>query len=178
MLAGVLACAAAPAAQGQEGPAPTSPAVSASVEQCVTASAASDRSVTFTAQMETAPGTHRMAMQIILQEHNRDEAGFHTLTAGGIGAWQRSEVGVKIYKYVRQVTDLPAPAAFRAIVEYRWLSEKGHVIRTDERRTSICRQPDVRSKPPATPAPTPTAPTPSTTPEASATPGTSTTSAS
>jgi hypothetical protein len=173
-----LVCAVAPAAQGQEGTAPASPAVSATVEQCVTASAASDRSVTFTAQMETVPGAHRMAMQIILQEHDRDEAGFHTLTAGGVGAWERSEVGVKIYKYVRQVTDLPAPAAYRAIVEYRWLSEKGHVIRTDERRTAICRQPDERSKAPVTPTPTPTTPTPSTTPEASPTPGTSTASAS
>jgi hypothetical protein len=117
------------------------PALSATVEQCVTASTQAGRSVTFTGQMETIPGAHRMAMQIVVLEHAPGEAGFRTLTAAGSGTWQRSEVGLKIYKYERQVTDLPAPAGFRAIVEYRWLNEKGRTIRRDERRTPICRQP-------------------------------------
>lgn len=117
------------------------PALSATVEQCVTAPAQAGRSVTFVGEMETVTDAHRMAMQIVVQEHTPEEAGFHTLTADGLGTWERSEVGVKIYKYVRQVTDLPGPAAFRAIVLYRWMNEKGHVIRHDERRTPICRQP-------------------------------------
>jgi hypothetical protein len=123
------------------------PALSATVEACVTAAAQAGRSVTFTGQMETVAGTHRMAMQIVVQEHVPGEAGFHTLTAGGLGTWERSEVGLKIYKYVRQVTDLPAPAVFRAIVQYRWLSDKGHVIRNAARRTSVCRQPRERPGP-------------------------------
>jgi hypothetical protein len=123
------------------------PALSATVEQCVTAAARSGRSVTFVGEMETVAGAQRMAMQIDVQEHTPEEAGFHTLTAGGLGTWERSETGVKIYKYVRQVTDLPAPAAFRAIVMYRWLNEKDRVIRRDERRTPICRQLAERAKP-------------------------------
>ena len=162
-------------ALAQEG-AEDAPALSATVEACVTASAAADRSVTFTGQMETVPGAHRMAMQIVVQEHAPGEAGFHTLTADGLGTWQRSEVGVKIYKYVRQVTDLPAPASFRALVAYRWLNEKDRVIRTDERRTPICRQPEDRSKEPATPAPGST-PGTTTTPAAGTTPATGTASA-
>jgi hypothetical protein len=130
------------------------PAVSATVEQCATADTQADRSVTFTGQMETAAGTHRMAMQIVVEEHLPGEAGFHTLTAGGLGAWERSEVGLKIYKYVRQVTDLPAPAAFRATVQYRWLDERGHVIRTTFRRTPVCREPGERSTAQAAPAAT------------------------
>jgi hypothetical protein len=117
------------------------PSLSATVEQCLTAATQADRSVTFTGQMETIPGAHRMAMQIVVQEHDPREAGFHTLAAAGSGTWQRSEVGLKIYKYERQVTDLPAPAGFRAIVQYRWLNEKGRTIRRDERRTPVCRQP-------------------------------------
>jgi hypothetical protein len=46
-------------------------------------------------------------------------------------------VGLKIYKYVRQVTDLPAPATFRALVQYRWLDERDHLLRTTSRRTPI-----------------------------------------
>ncbi len=117
------------------------PVLGATVEQCVTAATQADRSVTFTGQMETIPGAHRMAMQIVVQEHDSGEQGFRTLTAAGSGTWQRSEVGLKIYKYERQVTDLPAPAGFRAIVQYRWLNEKGRTIRRDERRTPVCRQP-------------------------------------
>jgi hypothetical protein len=123
------------------------PALSANVEQCVTAATQADRSVTFTGQMETVPGAHRMAMQIVVQEHDPGEAGFHTLAAAGSGTWQRSEVGLKIYKYERQVTDLPAPAGYRAIVQYRWLNEKGRTIKRDERRTPICRQPNEGSAP-------------------------------
>jgi hypothetical protein len=155
VLAGVLACllGVAGVAGAQEGAGPSAPALSATVEQCITASTAAGRSVTFTGQMETVLGAHRMAIQILVQEHTSGEPGFHTLTADGLGTWQRSEAGVKIYKYVRQVTDLPAPALYRAIVDYRWMNEKGRVVRSDERRTAICRQPGARSD--STGAPTP-----------------------
>ena len=130
------------------------PALSAGVEQCVTAPTQAGRSVTFTGQMETVAGAHRMAIEIVVQEHTLEEEGFHTLTTAGLGSWQRSEAGVKIYKVRQAVTDLPAPAVFRAIVRYRWLNEKGQVIRHDERRTPICKQPGERTKAAATPAKT------------------------
>jgi hypothetical protein len=136
------------------------PALSATVEQCVTATAQADRSVTFTGQMETIPGAHRMAMQIVVQEHLPGEAGFHTLAAAGSGTWQRSEVGLKIYKYVRQVTDLPAPAGYRAVVLYRWLNERGRTIRREERHTSVCRQPAERPAPAPSPESAPSRTTP------------------
>jgi hypothetical protein len=180
MLVGIAAClpmlALSAPALAQEGDGQGAPAVSAIVGECITASTAADRSVTFTGQMETVTGAHRMAMQIVVQEHAPGDVGFHTLTAAGVGDWQRSEVGVKIYKYVRQVTDLPAPAVFRGIVEYRWLNEKGRVIRSDERRTPICRQPDPRSKPPAAPAPSGAPGTPAT-PAAGTAPASATSSA-
>lgn len=137
----LLALVAVPAAGAQEsGPPSSAPAVSATVEQCLTASTADGRAVTFTAQMETIAAAHRMAMQILVQERAPGDSDFHTLAATGPATWERSEAGVKIYKYVRQVTDLPAPAAFRALVRYRWLDETGRVIRTEKRHTSVCRE--------------------------------------
>ncbi|HEV3323851.1 MAG TPA: hypothetical protein VG147_16875 [Solirubrobacteraceae bacterium] len=130
------------------------PALSAGVEQCVTAPTQAGRSVTFTGQMETVAGAHRMAIEIAVQEHTGEEEGFHTLTSAGLGTWQRSEAGVKIYKVRQAVTDLPAPAVFRAIVRYRWLNEKGQVIRHDERRTPTCRQPGEHSNTETTPTKT------------------------
>jgi hypothetical protein len=88
-----------------------------------------------------------MAMEITVLERAPGEAGFRTLTAAGPPAWERSEAGVRVYKYVRQVTALPAPAAFRAVVAYRWLNERGQVIRRDIRRTTVCREPQERPKP-------------------------------
>jgi hypothetical protein len=148
-----------PGAGGAGGGAGGVPLTSATVEQCVTAPTRADRAVTFTGQMETVTGAHRMAMEIVVQERLPSDGGFHVLPAAGPPAWQRSEVGVKIYKYVRQVTDLPAPADFRAVVMYRWLDEKGRVLRSDERRTNVCRQPSERPKPAAgsTTQPTPAA---------------------
>jgi hypothetical protein len=132
----------------------SAPALSAGVEQCVTAAMQAGRSVTFTGQMETVAGAHRMAIEIEVQEHSSEEEGFHTLSTAGLGAWQRSEVGVKIYKVRQAVTDLPAPAVFRAIVHYRWLNEKGQVIRHDEQRTPICKQPRERARSATPPAAT------------------------
>jgi hypothetical protein len=148
-----------PGAGGPGGGAGGIPFTSATVEQCVTAPTQADRAVTFTGQMETVTGAHRMAMEIVVQERPPSDGGFHALLAAGPPAWQRSEVGVKIYKYVRQVTDLPAPAYFRAVVTYRWLDEKGRVLRSEERRTPACREPAEHAKPAAgaTTQPTPAA---------------------
>jgi hypothetical protein len=139
-LSGAGAAVADPATGTGAAPGAT-PTLSATVEQCVTAATQAERSVTFVGQMETVPGAHEMAIQVIVQERLSSEEGFHALTTGGLGGWQHSEAGVSIYKVRQAVTDLPAPAVFRAIVRYRWLDEKGKVIRHEARRTPICRQP-------------------------------------
>jgi hypothetical protein len=48
---------------------------------------------------------------------------------------------VKIYKYVKQVTNLGAPAAYRAVVRFRWLGEKGRALKHAELHTPRCQQP-------------------------------------
>jgi hypothetical protein len=133
----------------------TAPAlVAATLEQCLTTADQTQRSATFYGQMETIPGASRMAVQIDVQQHTPGDSQFHTLTAPGLDVWQRSETGVKIYKDVRQVTDLPAPALYRAVVQFRWLDEKGRVLKSTTRRTEICRQPAPRSTQGTVPATT------------------------
>ena len=56
------------------------------------------------------------------------EAQFHTVTAPGLGAWRVSDPGVKAYRYIKQVTNLSAPASYRATVRFRWLNAKGRLI--------------------------------------------------
>ena len=116
---------------------------SATLEQCVTSAVAAQRSVTFTGQMIATPGAQRMAMRIELLEHVPGEAGYRQVTAPGLGVWRGSEAGVKIYRYVKQITNLSAPAVYRAVVHFRWFGEKGHVLKRAELRTARCAQPTV-----------------------------------
>src|ERR1700686_1078470 len=86
--------------------------VSASIEQCVPAAVQTERSATFTAQMTATAGTQRMAVQMEIQEWTPTDPSFRTILAPGLGVWSQSETGVKIYKFVKQFTNLTAPGAF------------------------------------------------------------------
>ncbi len=61
--------------------------------------------------------------------------------------WRGRRPGVKIYRYLKEVTNLAAPAAYRATVRFRWLNGKGKLMRSAELKTARCLQP-------ATPKPT------------------------
>lgn len=141
--------AAAGTAQSQTGQsgAGQEPSASATVEQCVPAAAQSERSAVFAGDMTAMSGSVRMAIRIEIQEQISGEALFHTITAPGLGVWRVSDPGVKTYRYLKQVTNLFAPASYRARVRFHWLNAKGRLMRSNERHTPKCRQP------PATPFP-------------------------
>ncbi|HTA97720.1 MAG TPA: hypothetical protein VK730_08780 [Solirubrobacteraceae bacterium] len=135
-------------------PAPADGMASLGIEQCVTSTVQAERSATFTAQMTATAATQKMAMRIELQQRSQGESEFHNLAAPGFGVWRTSEPGVEIYKYVKQVTNLDAPAAYRVMVRFRWIDERGHVFKRDELHTSRCVQPtlpgQVTQTPPTT----------------------------
>jgi hypothetical protein len=114
---------------------------SAALGQCVTSVLESERSATFSGEMSAIPGSAHMSMRIDVQERLPNEARFHTISAPGLGVWRGSDAGVKTYKYVKQVTNLSAPAFYRASVGFRWATAKGRLIRHVERRTAACGQP-------------------------------------
>jgi hypothetical protein len=120
---------------------------SATLEECVTASVQEQRAVAFSAEMTAVAGTARMAMRIDLEERAPDELEFHTVTAPGLGVWRSSDPKVKVYKYLKQVTNVSAPAVYRASVRFRWLNSKGHTIRRAERLTGRCLQPGAPAEP-------------------------------
>ena len=126
-------------------------AAAATIEQCVTTGEQTDRSATFSAEMTALTGTARMAMRIEVQERLPGEELFHTVSAPGLGVWRGSAPAVKIYQYVKQVTNLSSPADYRALVRFHWLNDKGYVIKRAERFTATCEQPAAAVTP--TPAP-------------------------
>jgi hypothetical protein len=129
------------------------PAVSATLEQCVSTGEQANRSSTFSGEMTAITGSARMAMRIEVQERMPGEELFHTITAPGLGVWRGSEAGVKIYKYVKQVTNLSSPAIYRGLVRFHWLNDSGHVIRRVALHTPRCSEPAVPTTTPASPSP-------------------------
>jgi hypothetical protein len=125
---------------GQSGTSVAAPVVSATLEECVTASVQSERAVTFAGEMTAIPGTARMSMRFDVEERAPGEVSFHTVSAPGLGVWRASETKVKTYRYLKQVTNLASPAVYRALVHFRWTSAKGHAIKRTERMTPRCAQ--------------------------------------
>jgi hypothetical protein len=117
------------------------PGVAATLAECVVPTLAGERSATFAAEMTTLPGSARMQMRFEVQERQPGEALFHAIVAPGLSAWRTSDASVHVYKYLRQVTNLDAPAIYRALVHFRWLNAHGDVVRRAERFTPRCDQP-------------------------------------
>ncbi|HYM44696.1 MAG TPA: hypothetical protein VES65_00855 [Solirubrobacteraceae bacterium] len=138
---------------------PPDRSASASLVQCVTAAVPTERSATFSGEMTAVAGAARMSMRIEVLERMQGAASFHTVLAPGLGVWRTADPGVKVYKYLKQVTNLAAPAAYRAVVAFRWQGSRGHVIKRAERVTRLCRQPAPAIAPdePATQAGAPSA---------------------
>jgi len=141
----LLTAAAAGATQARETPASLVASsrltVSATLEECLTAESQGERSATFAGEMDTLPGTARMEMRIDVLERSPGEVSYRTVSAPGLGVWRASVAGVKVYRYLKQVTNLSGPAFYRAEVRFRWLNAKGRLIATTELRTPRCEQP-------------------------------------
>jgi hypothetical protein len=138
----LLCLALTPAASaGATGAASAKQNASATLEQCVTSVNQAERSATFAGEMTAIGGSGRMEMRIDVQERRPEEAVFHAVSAPGLGVWRNSAPGVKVYRYLKQVTNLSAPAFYRAAVRFRWLNARGRLIKASELRTTRCQQP-------------------------------------
>jgi CARDB len=131
---------------GQSDNATNVSSTSATLEQCLSAVNQANRSATFAGQMVATADTQHMTMRIDVLERMSTENHFHTVSAPGLGVWRNSVPGVKIYRYLKQVTNLSAPASFKARIRFRWLDAKSRVVKRAERRTATCDQPDERPK--------------------------------
>jgi hypothetical protein len=123
---------------------------SASLVQCLTTGEQPERAATFAGEMTAIAGTTRMAMRIELLERMPGQTSYRIVSAPGLGMWRASDPGVGVYKYVKQVTNLTAPADYKGLVTFRWQGPRGRTLKREERRTRKCSQP--------APAPTPSTP--------------------
>jgi len=114
--------------------------VSVFLESCVSGEAQSESYATFAGQISALKGSVQMAIRIDIEERVHGESSFHRVQASGLGVWRLSEPGVKIFRDVKQVTNLASPAAYRALVRFHWLDAEGHVLWRARKHTAVCRQ--------------------------------------
>ncbi len=128
--------------------APTKPPAIATLEQCQTAVNPDQRSATFAGEMSAVPGTQRMQMSVQVLERLPGDDAYHVVDAPGLGVWRSSAPGVQSYKYLRQITNLAAPAFYRANIRFRWLGGHGRMLQALELHTRHCDEEPVLSPEP------------------------------
>lgn len=125
-------------------PAHAAPPAKVRTAACLTGLEAEERSARFEGDMRTIPGATRLQMRFRLQARPRGERRWTAVEAPGFGAWTTSVAGIGRFVYVKNVERLLAPAAYRAIVHFRWLSPGGRTLQRARRVSRPCRQPDLR----------------------------------
>jgi hypothetical protein len=113
------------------------------VRHCTKGPEATDRSVTFEGRIAAIPRSQRMQMRFTLQARTPD-AGWAKVPAAGFGTWITAPRGLGLFLYDKTVDQLLAPASYRAVVDYRWRSATGRVIRRARVTSRSCHQPDPR----------------------------------
>jgi hypothetical protein len=120
--------------------------LSAKVAACTTGADEAERAAAFSGSMPAAAATKRMQMRFVLTQ--RAGAGpkgtYKKVAVPGWGGWEKSEPGRLGFVFTKRIEALAAPAAYRAVVTFRWYDAKGHVQRTATRTTPACEQPDPR----------------------------------
>jgi hypothetical protein len=91
--------------------------------------AGTDREAVFFGRMAAIPGAARMSMK----------GAWEKVEVPELRPWRRSAPGVKVFTFKQRVKDLRAGGAYRALVQYRWLSAGGTLLRSSSRQTGACK---------------------------------------
>ena len=118
-------------------PDPESVAVSA----CHSSVVQADRYATFSAQMTANRRTHQMWIRFTLLERLSSGGATHQVPAPGLGVWEKSAPGVGVFEANKSVTNLVAPATFRAVVSFRWYDAHHRLLMHARKETSACTMP-------------------------------------
>jgi hypothetical protein len=141
LILAVLALAALPASAAA---APkTSTLITSGLDECVLATPAATGSAIFQARMQALPASDRLLMRFDLQVREPGDTDWSPVSTEPNG-WIRSAPGVSQLIWHKRFEALTGPASYRARVRYRWYDADGELIASDERRTPICAQPDLR----------------------------------
>ncbi|HEX4720452.1 MAG TPA: CARDB domain-containing protein [Thermoleophilaceae bacterium] len=100
----------------------------------------SNRAATFYGRMTTVPGTAKMQMRFQLMERLGHDP-FTKLDVPALRQWRTSQAGVQRFGWKQTVDALRVGGAYKARIQYRWLTAAGTVIESLSRDTRVCRGP-------------------------------------
>jgi CARDB len=138
----------APPARGAD--APSDAPAGARLSTCHRAPSIEQRVAVVATWMRPIPGGRHLAVKIDLWERARGQRWSMRSDVPGLGSWvtpSDADVGSRagdVFKYRQAVGELEVPAAYRFHVTFHWLDADGAVVRSAERTTAVCRQPDLR----------------------------------
>jgi hypothetical protein len=98
------------------------------------------RSATFYARMATMPGAARVQVRFQLLERLGHES-WTKLDVPALRQWHTSQAGVQRFGWKQTVDALRIGGAYKARVQYRWLTAAGTVLDSATRDTPVCRGP-------------------------------------
>jgi hypothetical protein len=124
-------------------PVPARPVLAARLVLCTTGPDAADRAASFMASMPQIASTKRMWMRFDLVERT-SQTGWEPVQVPKWGQWERSDPGRPGFIYTKRVEGLPGPGAYRAVVHFRWYGAGSRLLRSAQRTTKACTQPDPR----------------------------------
>jgi hypothetical protein len=97
------------------------------------------RSASFYARMETVPGASKLQLRFQLLERLGRDDTWSKLDVPALRGWHTSQPGVKRFGWKQTVDALRVGGAYKARVQYRWLSAAGAVVSSDSHDTPVCR---------------------------------------
>jgi CARDB len=141
-IAAIVAALVALPAAAFAAPRPDAPATGVPVAKVVSCDVTSaDRAATFYARMDSIPGASRMQIRFQLQERLGRDDSWTKLDIPALRQWHTSQAGVKRFGWKQTVDALRIGGAYKARVQYRWLSVTGGVLDIFSRDTPVCRGP-------------------------------------
>jgi len=131
---------------------PLTPLVAAKLVACDVTS--NDRAATFYGRMDTVTGASKMQIRFQLLQRLGNDDTWEKVDLPALRQWHSSQPGVKRLGWKQTVDALRIGAAYKARIQYRWLSAAGAVLGSLSRDTPACRGPlpnivvgDVTTKP-------------------------------
>jgi hypothetical protein len=119
--------------------------VRAKLSDCHRGPLPTDRYAVFVGQMPALKGTQRMWMRFDLYERPRGSGPWlPVVDVPKFGVWEKSDPNKPGFIYTKRVDQLLAPAAYRAVVRFRWYDANGKLQRHTRRTSRTCVQPDPR----------------------------------
>jgi hypothetical protein len=103
--------------------------------------ATTDRAAAFYGRMDTIPGASKLALRFVLLERLGSDSPWNKLDLPALRQWHTSQAGVERYGWKQTVDNLHLGGAYKARIQYRWLSASGAVLDSQTRDTPVCKGP-------------------------------------